>query len=173
MWDSLSRGSPTSGDSWKMDTGASTFCHNNWCMIQIANQDIVSNATEIVYLVFNLKNDVDRTAPPPPPPTTTTTTPTPPHDTHTRTTLNLAVVTWMGTMCYLSMRAMVLNPFLYIYVGSRNFVITLANSRHNAKNTVIHKFIIFISNILNCSLVTRQYSKWWMRYRNTTRHFAA
>ena len=31
MWNSLSRGSPTSGYSWKMDKGASMFCHNNWC----------------------------------------------------------------------------------------------------------------------------------------------
>ena len=29
MWNSLSRGSPASGDSWKMDTGTSMFCHNN------------------------------------------------------------------------------------------------------------------------------------------------
>ena len=38
MWNSLSRGSPASGDSWKMDTGASMFCHNNWCAIKIAHQ---------------------------------------------------------------------------------------------------------------------------------------
>ena len=38
MWNSLSRGSPASEDSWKMDTGASMFCHNNWCAIKIARQ---------------------------------------------------------------------------------------------------------------------------------------
>ena len=38
LWYSLSRGSPASGDSWKMDTGASMFCHNNWCAIKIAHQ---------------------------------------------------------------------------------------------------------------------------------------
>ena len=38
MWNSISRGSPASGDSWKMDTVASMFCHNNWCAIKIAHQ---------------------------------------------------------------------------------------------------------------------------------------
>ena len=38
MWNSLWRGSPASGDSWKMDPGASMFCHNNWCAIKIAHQ---------------------------------------------------------------------------------------------------------------------------------------
>ena len=38
MWSSLSWGSPASGDSWKMDTGASMFCHNNWCAIKMAHQ---------------------------------------------------------------------------------------------------------------------------------------
>ena len=38
MWNSLSRGSPASGDSWKMDARASMFCHNNWCAITIAHQ---------------------------------------------------------------------------------------------------------------------------------------
>ena len=38
MWNSLLRGSPASGDSWKMDTGTSMFCHNNWCVIKIAHQ---------------------------------------------------------------------------------------------------------------------------------------
>ena len=38
MWNSLSRGFPASGDSWKIDTGASMFCHNNWCAIKIAHQ---------------------------------------------------------------------------------------------------------------------------------------
>ena len=35
MWNSLSRGSPTSGESWKMDTGASMFCYNIWCAISL------------------------------------------------------------------------------------------------------------------------------------------
>ena len=46
MWNSLSRGSPASGDSWKMDTGASMFCHNNWCAIKIAHQWINSGRGE-------------------------------------------------------------------------------------------------------------------------------
>ena len=38
MWNSPSRDSPARADSWKMDTGASMFCHNNWCAIQITHQ---------------------------------------------------------------------------------------------------------------------------------------
>ena len=38
MWSSLSWGSPASGDSWQMDTGASMFCYNNWCAIKFAHQ---------------------------------------------------------------------------------------------------------------------------------------
>ena len=44
MWNSLSRDCPASGDSQKMDTVASTFCHNNWCAIKIAHQ-----STAMVY----------------------------------------------------------------------------------------------------------------------------
>ena len=43
LWSSLSRGSPASGDSWKMDTGASMFCHNNWCAIKIAHQSVMGH----------------------------------------------------------------------------------------------------------------------------------
>ena len=51
MWNSLSRVSPASGDSWKMDTGASMFCHNNWCAITIAHQSVHRNGNHstIVY----------------------------------------------------------------------------------------------------------------------------
>ena len=41
MWNSLSRGSPASGDSWKMDAGTFMFCHSNWCVIEVAHQPLV------------------------------------------------------------------------------------------------------------------------------------
>ena len=33
MWNSLSRGSPASGDTWKWTQEPPSFCHNNWCAI--------------------------------------------------------------------------------------------------------------------------------------------
>ena len=43
MWNSISRGSPVSEDSWKLDTGAPMFCHNNLCAVKIAHQQTDKN----------------------------------------------------------------------------------------------------------------------------------
>ena len=77
MWNSLRQGSPASGNSWKMDTGVSMFCHNNWCAIKIAHQQNSTPVTHIwhslvlinfrtsytSYIIFNiLINDILKTA---------------------------------------------------------------------------------------------------------------
>ena len=61
MWKSLLRGSTASGDSWKMDTGASTFCHNNWCVIKITHQSV--ETPKQLYLMFTFGRVTSSTMP--------------------------------------------------------------------------------------------------------------